>query len=97
MTFHGLVHHIGLGGRSEHLFYGEVKRTYTVSLLEGKAMVAGRFTDYVHRGTLTFGYLAYMFDGLFLNQQAHAFLAFVGNDFLGRQSRVTDGQLAHVN
>lgn len=60
-------------------------------------MVAGRFTDYVHRGTLTFGYLAYMFDGLFLNQQAHAFLAFVGNDFLGRQSRVTDGQLAHVN
>ncbi len=66
-------------------------------MLEGKAMVTGGFTYYVHWSAFAFGYLAHMFDGLFLNQQAHAFLAFVGNDFLGRQRGVADGQLAHVD
>ena len=46
-------------------------------------MVAGRFADYVHRGALAFGHLAYMLDSFFPNQQAHALLTFVGDDFFG--------------
>lgn len=33
----------------------------------------------------------------FVHQQAHAFLAFVADDFFGRQRGVTNGQLAHIN
>ena len=38
-----------------------------------------------------------MLNVFFLNEQAHALLAFVGNDFFGRESGVADGELAHVD
>ena len=34
---------------------------------------------------------------LFVDKQSHALLAFVGNDFLGRESLVANRQLRHVN
>ena len=74
MTFYSLVHHISFRRRAEHLVYGQVERTYAVSLFEGKTMVAGSFTYHVHRCTFAFCNLVYMFDGFFVNQQAHTFL-----------------------
>ena len=68
VTFYGFVYHVGLGRRTEHLLYSKIKRTYTVSLLEGETMIAGCFTDYVHRSAFAFGNLTYMFDGFFFNQ-----------------------------
>ena len=78
-------------------FYGKIERTYTVRLLESKAVVACRFSDYVHRGTFTFCNLAHMFDSFFFDKKSHTFLAFIGDDFFGRQRFVTDRQLAHVD
>ena len=49
-----------------------------------------------HRSAFAFGYLTYVFDGFFLNQQTHALLTLIGYDFFGRHSLVTDRQLAHV-
>ena len=66
-------------------------------MLESEAVVAGGFTDYIHRSAFAFGYLTYVFDSLFLNQQTHALLTFVGYDFFGRQSLVADRQFAHVD
>ena len=60
-------------------------------------MIAGCFTDYVHRSAFAFGNLTYMFNGFFFNQQTHTFLTLVSDDFFSRQSLVTDRQLAHVN
>ena len=97
MTFYGFVYHICLGRWTEHLFYGKIERTYTVRLLESKAVVACRFSDYVHRGTFTFCNLAHMFDSFFFDKKSHTFLAFIGDDFFGRQRFVTDRQLAHVD
>ncbi|CCX63388.1 putative uncharacterized protein [Bacteroides sp. CAG:598] len=60
-------------------------------------MVAGRFAHNVHRGAFAFGNLAHVFDGFLLDEQSHALLALVGDDFLGREGLVADGQLAHVD
>ena len=97
MTLYGLVYHISLGRRAEHLVNGQVERTYAVGLLETEAVVAGRFAHHIHRGAFALGNLVYVFDGFFLNQQSHALLALVGNDFLGREGFVAYGQLAHVD
>ena len=60
-------------------------------------MVACSFSYHIHRSAFAFGNLAYVVDGLLVNQQAHTFLRFVGDDFLGRQGFVTDRQFVHVN
>ena len=96
-TFYVLVNHVCLRRRTEHLVYSQVERTNTVSLFECEAMVACSFTYSVHRSAFAFCNLAYMFDSLFVDEQAHTFLAFVGDDFLSRQCFVTDRQLVHVN
>ena len=95
-AFHGLVHHDGLGRRSEHLLYGQVEGTYAVGLLEGEAVVACCLAHGVHGGTFALGNAAHMLYGLFVNEQTHALLALVGNDFLGGESLVADGQFVHV-
>ena len=74
VTFYGFVYHVSFWRRTEHLVYRQIERTYAVSLLESKAMVAGRFTYYVHRSTFAFGNLAYMLDSFFLDEKPHAFL-----------------------
>ena len=97
MTFYSLVYHVSLRRRTEHLVYCQVERTYTVSLFESKTMVTGCFTYHVHRSAFTFCNLLYMFDGFFVDKQAHTFLRFVGNDFFCRQSFIADRQLIHMN
>ena len=82
MALHGLVHHIGLGRMTEHLGHIEVERFDAVALLEREVGIAGGLTDHIQRGTLTLGNLAYMLDMLFVDEQAHALLTLVGNDFL---------------
>ena len=82
---------------AEHLRHVEVERTYAVGLHKGKVSVAGGFAYHVHRGALALGNLAYVLQVFFLDEQTHAFLALVGNDFLGREGGVADGQFAHVD
>ena len=96
-TFYSLVNHVSLRRRTEHLVYRQVEWTNTVCLFKCKAVVACCFTYSVHRSAFAFCNLAYMFDSLFVDEQAHTFLAFVGDNFLSRQCFVTDRQLVHVN
>ena len=97
LALHGLVAHDGLGRVAEHLRHIEVERALAVRLLEGEVGVAGGLSDDVERCAFPFGYLADVLDVLLVDEQAHAFLAFVGDDFLGRERRVADGQLRHVD
>ena len=97
VALYGVVYHDGLGRRAEHLVYGEVEGTYAILLLEGEAGITGGFTDYVHRSTLTLGNLLHMLDSLLTDEQAHTLLRLVGDDFLSREGRVTDGELVHVD
>ena len=50
MTLNGLINHIGLWRRAEHLAYCQIERTNTISLLESKAIIwnpSGRYSiDY---------------------------------------------------
>ena len=96
LTLHRIVAHVRLRTVAEHLRHIQIKRTHAIGLLESKVRVAGRFTDHEHRCTLAFGYLTHVFDMFFLNQQSHAFLRFVGYDFLRRQSLVANRQFGHI-
>ena len=58
--------------------------------------IACGFTYYIHWGTFAFSNLLYVVDMLFVDEQTHALLTFVGNDFLARQGLVANGQLSHV-
>ena len=59
--------------------------------------VAGGLTHHIQRCALTLG------DGLdviqmpLVDEQSHALLALVGNNFLGTERFVADGQLGHIN
>ena len=96
-ALHGLVHHHGLGRRTEHLFNGQVEGTNAIGLFEGEAVVACCLTNGVHGSALTLGNAAYVFDGLLVDEQTHALLTLVGNNLLSRESLVADGQLIHVD
>ena len=74
LAFYGAILHYGLWRRTEHLFHCEVERTYAVSLLKSKAMVAGGLTNGVHRSTLTVGNLLHMLYGTLINEQSHTLL-----------------------
>ena len=93
----GLVHHNGLRGVAEHLLDVEVERLHAVALGEAEVSVARRLAHHIHRRPLAFGDLAHVFEVLLVDEQAHAFLRFVGNHFLGAQRRVADGQPVHVD
>ena len=94
---HGLVAHDGLGRVAKHLSHIQVERALAIPLLEGEMGIAGGLADDVKRGALPFGYLADVLDVLLVDEETHAFLAFVGDDFLSRKRRVADGKLRHVN
>ena len=38
-----------------------------------------------------------MLECLFADEESHALLRLVGNDFFGREGGVTDGQLVHLD
>ena len=79
---HCLVVHISLGRVTKHLCHIEVERTDTIPLLESKVCITRRFAHHIQRRTFTLGNLTHVFDVLLVNEQAHALLTLVGNDFL---------------
>ena len=81
---------------TEHLGYVKVERFNAIALLEREMGVASGLTNHIHRGALALSYLLYVFNMFLVNQQSHALLTLVGNDFLGRQRLVTDGQFGHI-
>ena len=97
MTLHGGVHHDRLRRMAEHLCHVEVERAHSISLLEREVGVAGGLSHHIQRCALALGNASHVFDMLFVDKQSHALLAFVGNDFLGRESLVANRQLRHVN
>ena len=97
MVLYGIVAHDGLWRVAEHLCYVEVERLHTVALAEREVGVASGLADHVERSTLTLSNAAYVLNVLFVDEQSHALLTLVGNDFLGAERLVTDGQLRHVN
>ena len=51
----------------------------------------------IQRCTLALCYAAHMLDVLLVDEQTHALLTLVCNDFLCREGLVADRQLAHVD
>ena len=82
---------------TEHLGHVEVEGTDAVALLEGEVGIARGLAHDIQRSTLALGNLADVIDVFLLNQQAHALLTFVGDDFLAGERRVADGQLGHID
>ena len=95
--FYGFVYHHRLGRVAEHLRHIQVEGFHTVTLYKREMGIACGLTHYVHRGAFTFGNTTHMFNMFLVDEQAHAFLALVGDDFLGREGLVADRQLRHVN
>ena len=58
--------------------------------------VAGGLADYIERGTLALGDTLHMLEMLLVDEQTHALLALVGDDFLGAEGLVADRQTGHV-
>ncbi len=82
---------------TEHLSHVEVERLHTIGLFEAEVSVASCLAHHVHRSTLTVGNLLNLTDIFLVDEQSHAFLALVGDDFLGAQGLVADRQLSHID
>ena len=68
---------------SKHLCYIKVERLYTVTLNKAKVSISCGMSHHVHGRTLSFCNLFHVVKMLFINEQSHAFLAFIGNNFFG--------------
>ena len=93
----GFVNHYCLGRMPEHLRHVQVEGAYAVALLEGKVGISCRLADNIHRGTLALGNTPHVVEVFLFNKQTHTLLALVGNNLLGRECGVADGQLGHVD
>ena len=96
LSDHRLVNHHRLGRMSEHLSHIHVEGLHSVGLAEREVGVARRLAYHIERSTLALGYLAHTVDVLLVDEQSHALLTLVGDDLLGREGLVADGQLRHV-
>ena len=96
VAHHSLVAHHRLGRMTEHLGHVEVERLHAVALPEAEVGVARGAAHHIQRGTLTLGDALHMVEMLLVNEQSHALLALVGDNFLGAQGLVADRQLGHV-
>ena len=92
-----LILHDRLGRMAEHLGHVEIEGAYAIGLNEREVGIARCFTYDIHRSTFALCDTTHVFEVFFLNQEAHTFLALVGDDFLGGKRGVTDGKLRHVN
>ena len=97
VALHRNVGHHGLRRVTKHLCYVEVEGTHTVFLLESEVGIASGFTHHIERCALAFSNFAHLVDVFFFDEEAHALLALVGNDFFGRESGVSDGECAHID
>ena len=97
VALHRSIGHHGLGRVTKHLCYVEIEGTHTVFLLESEVSITSGFTHHIERCALAFSNFAHLVDVFFFDEEAHALLALVGNDFFGRESGVSDGECAHVD
>ena len=97
VVHHRLVAHHGLRRMTEHLCHVEVEGFLAVALDEAEVGVACGVTDNIERCTLAGCNLLHAVEVLLVDEQAHALLALVGDNLLGREGLVADGQLGHVN
>ena len=82
---------------AEHLGHVEVEGLHAVALYEREVGVASGLADDIERGTLALGNAAHVVNVLLVDEQAHALLTLVSNDFLRREGLVADGQFGHVD
>ena len=92
-----MIAHDGTRRLTEHIFQLDINRFNAICLFEDKLHIVGSFTYDIHRGTFTFSNTSYPFYVFFFHQQAHTFLAFITDDFLCRQGRITNWQLTHID
>ena len=96
-ALHRHVGHHRLGRVAEHLCDIEVEGAFAVGLFEGEVRIARGFAHHIEGRTFALGNAAHVVDVLFLNEEAHALLALVGDDFFGRKRRIAHGQATHVD
>ena len=96
-ALHRHVGHHRLGRVAEHLCDIEVEGALAVGLFEGEVRITRGFAHHIEGRTFALGNAAHVVDVLFLNEEAHALLTLVGDDFLGRKRRIAHGQAAHVD
>ena len=82
---------------TKHLSHIEVERSLPIPLLEGEMGISCRLADHIKRSSFPFCNLANMLDVFLVNEETHAFLTFVGDDFLSRKGRVADRKFRHIN
>ena len=82
---------------TEHLCHIQIEGFYAIALNEREVGVASGLANHIQRSTFTLGNTAHMVDMLLVDKQSHTLLTLIGNDFLGRQCLVADGQLGHVD
>ena len=82
---------------AEHLCNIEVERAYAITLLKSEVSITRGLADNIERSALALGNGTNVIKMLFLDEQSHAFLTLVGNDFLAGEGGVADGQLGHVD
>ena len=97
MTYDRFIVHVGDRRVAKHLGNIQVKRFHTISLTETEMGITSRFTYYIQRSTFAFSDFSNMFTVLFIDEQTHSFLAFVGNNLFAGQGLVSDRQSGHVN
>ena len=97
MTLHSLIAHDGLWRMAEHLRHIQVERLHAVALYEREMGIASGFTHHIQWGTLALSNFPDMLDMLFVDEQTHAFLTLIGDNLLGGEGLVSDGQLGHVD
>ena len=68
---------------AEHLCHIEVEGLHAIGLAEREVSIARGLAHHIKRSTLALGNLPHVVDVLLVDEQAHAFLTLVGNDFLG--------------
>ena len=78
-----MVLHDGARRFAEHIFQFDIDGLHSVCLFEDKLHVVCRLTDYIHRGTFAVGNAFHTLYVFFLQQETHALLTFVADDFLG--------------
>jgi len=92
----GLITHDGLGRVAEHLRHVEVERLHAIALPETEMRVARGLSHDIQRCAFALGNAFHAVEMFLVDEQSHAFLTLVGDDFLGRERLVADGQLGHV-
>ena len=81
---------------TKHLLDIQVKRFNAITLPETEMSVTCCLTYNIEWRPLTLSYFAYMFNMLFVNEQTHALLTFIGDNFLTGESLISYREFCHI-